>query len=83
MRLSRIGKNKLKNVMSKAKTKSATVEKLAYSRTEAAAMLGVHPITISRLTERGELHPNIRTRRPLYSREDLIRWRDMASPRPV
>lgn len=59
----------------------STASKLAYTRDEAAAQLGVHPITISRLTERGELRPSRATRRPLYSHEELMRFlRDTAVP---
>ena len=53
---------------------TAPVTKLAYTRDEAAAQLGVHPITISRLTDRGELKANRATRRPLYSHEELQRF---------
>ena len=61
----------------------STVQKIAYTRDEAAAQLGVHPITISRLTERGELRPSRATRRPIYSHEELQRFlRDTAS-KPV
>jgi len=53
--------------------------KLAYTREEAAQVLGVHPITISRLTARGQLRPSRATRRPLYSDEELRRFlRDTA-----
>jgi DNA-binding transcriptional MerR regulator len=67
----------------KAKNKIETVQKLAYTRDEAAAQLGVHPITISRLSDRGLLRPSRATRRPLYSHDELQRFlRDTAS-RPV
>ena len=66
-----------------AKKTPNTLPKLAYTRDEAAAQLGVHPITISRLTERGELHPNRATRRPIYSHEELQRFlRSNTAPRP-
>lgn len=56
------------------------VTKLAYTREEAAAQLGCHPITITRLSERGLLHPSRATRRPIYSHEELQRFlRDTAS----
>lgn len=45
---------------------NSNVPKLALTREEAAQALGVHPITISRLTERGLLRPSRATRRPLY-----------------
>ena len=67
-----------KNTMSKSTSENPTsnppLTKLAYTRDEAAQVLGVHPITISRLTERGELRPNRATRRPLYSLEELQRF---------
>jgi len=54
--------------------------KLAYTRDEAAAQLGVHPMTISRLSARGLLRPSRATRRPLYSHEELQRFlRETAS----
>ena len=59
----------------------STASKLAYTRDEAAAQLGLHPITISRLTERGLLHASRATRRPLYSHEELLRFmRDNEAP---
>jgi DNA-binding transcriptional MerR regulator len=58
-----------------------SVPKLAYTREEAAAQLGFHPITISRLTERGLLRPSRATRRPIYSHEELQRFlRDTVTP---
>ncbi len=51
--------------------------------TTAAVLLFGHPITISRLTERGLLRPSRATRRPLYSIEEIQRFlRDTAS-KPV
>ena len=53
---------------------------MAYTRDEAAAQLGLHPITISRLTEKGLLRPSRATRRPIYSHTELERFmRDTAS----
>jgi Helix-turn-helix domain len=48
--------------------------KLAYTRTEAAQVLGVSPITIDRLTARGLLRPSRATRRPLYAHWELERF---------
>jgi predicted urease superfamily metal-dependent hydrolase len=63
--------------------KNSNVPKLALTREEAAQAIGVHPITISRLTERGLLRPSRATRRPLYTPEELQRFlRDTAS-KPV
>jgi len=59
-----------------------TLQKLAYTREEAAQVLGVCPMTISRLTEKGQLRPNRATRRPLYSLDELTRFlRDETAPR--
>ena len=67
-----------KNMNDTKKTNTQT--KLAYTRDEAAAQLGVHPITIDRLAERGLLRPSRATRRPLYSHDELQRFlRDTAS----
>ena len=58
------------------------LQKLAYTREEAAEVLGVCSMTISRLTERGLLRPNRATRRPLYSLSELQRFlSDSATPR--
>ena len=51
-----------------------TVAKLAYSRKEAAATLGVSMETIDRLTKRSLLHPSRACRRPLYPVADLERF---------
>lgn len=49
--------------------------KLAYSRTEAAKMLGFkHPATVDRLVKRGLLHPSRATRRPMFLLEELERF---------
>jgi DNA-binding transcriptional MerR regulator len=57
-----------------------TVPKLALTREEAAQALGIHPITISRLTERGLLRPSRATRRPLYPVTEIERFlRDTAT----
>ena len=49
-------------------------QRLALTRTEAAAALGIRPITIDRLTKRGFLRPNRATRRPLYSVAEIERF---------
>jgi DNA-binding transcriptional MerR regulator len=48
--------------------------KLAYSRTEAAQVLGIKPLTLYRLEKRGLLHPSRATRRPLYAVSELQRF---------
>lgn len=54
--------------------------RLAYTRTEAAEILGVTPVTIDRLTRRGLLKPSRATRRPLYPTWELERFlRDTTS----
>jgi len=61
---------------------SATLKRLAYTRVEAARLLGVKPITIDRLAKRGLLRPSRATRRPLYAETELLRFlSESASPR--
>ena len=48
--------------------------KLAFTRKEAAAALGVSAITIDRLTQRKLLSPCRATRRPLYALSELERF---------
>jgi len=48
--------------------------KLALTRKEAAAALGVSPVTIDRLTQRGILNPSRATRRPLFAVSELQRF---------
>lgn len=48
--------------------------KLALTRREAAAALGVSSITIDRLTKRKLLNPSRATRRPLYSVAEIERF---------
>ena len=50
------------------------ISRLSFSRTEAAQILGVSPITIDRLTKRGLLNPSRATRRPLYPIWELERF---------
>ena len=65
---------------SNPKSEIVPTTRLAYTRDEAAAQLGIHPITIDRLAERGLLRPSRATRRPLYSHDELQRFlRDTAS----
>lgn len=65
------------------KNTAQPVQKIAYTREEAAAQLGVCSATISRLTERGELRASRATRRPLYSHEELQRFLRDTSSKPV
>jgi len=48
--------------------------RLAYSRKEAAEILGISPITVDRLAKRGLLRPSRATRRPLYPKWELERF---------
>jgi len=51
-----------------------TSGRLAYSRDEAAEILGASPATVDRLTKRGLLRPSRATRRPMYPRWELERF---------
>jgi hypothetical protein len=48
--------------------------KLALTRNEAAAALGISPITIDRLTQKRLLSPSRATRRPLFALIELERF---------
>jgi predicted urease superfamily metal-dependent hydrolase len=63
--------------------KNSNVPKLALTREEAAQAIGVHPITISRLTERGLLRPSRATRRPLYPITEIERFLRDTACKPV
>lgn len=47
---------------------------LALTRKEAAAALGVSPMTVDRLTQRRLLNPSRATRRPLFAVTELERF---------
>jgi hypothetical protein len=51
-----------------------TRPRLAYSRIEAAEIIGVTAATVDRLAKRGLLHPSRATRRPLYPLWELERF---------
>ena len=53
---------------------SIATPRFAYTREEAASLLGTSPSTLDRLTKRGLLRPSRATRRPLYSSEELQRF---------
>jgi len=55
-------------------TVSVATPRCAYTRIEAARMLGLSPATVDRLTKRGLLRPSRATRRPLYSEAELQRF---------
>jgi DNA-binding transcriptional MerR regulator len=50
------------------------VPKLALTREETAAAIGISVVTIDRLTERGLLRPSRATRRPLYPVFEIERF---------
>lgn len=67
--------------MAKKQANQNSVPKLALTREETAQAIGVHPITISRLTADGKLRPSRATRRPLYPVTEIERFlRDTATP---
>ena len=63
------------------KLSKENISRLSFSRTEAAQILGVSPITIDRLTKRGLLNPSRATRRPLYPIWELERFLNETSER--
>ena len=67
-----------KKAVTKSEVKSdrAKERRLAYTRTEAAELLGINPITLDRLAKRGLVNPSRALRRPLYTREELERFLD-------
>ena len=58
----------------------ASVHKLAYTRTEAAKLLGINPITLDRLAKRGLILPSRAIRRPLYPHTELVRFLEDTKP---
>lgn len=69
----------MSTIKTKAENKSG-LPKLAYTRDEAAEMLGVNPATIWRLTKRGLLRPSKGIRYARYTLEELQRYlRETAS----
>ena len=60
--------------MEKSTTPNITTPRYAFTRIEAAKVLGISPATIDRLTKRGLLRPSRALRRPLYSSEELQRF---------
>jgi len=59
----------------KTKVSSSAPEiKLALTRKQTAAALGVSPITVDRLTKRKLLRPSRATRRPLYAVREIERF---------
>jgi DNA-binding transcriptional MerR regulator len=56
------------------------VPRYAYTRVEAAKVLGLSPATVDRLTKRGLLRPSRATRRPLYSLAEIERFLSETTP---
>jgi hypothetical protein len=54
--------------------------RLAYTRTEAAKLLGINPITLDRLAKRGLIRPSRAIRRPLYPHTELVRFLEDTKP---
>tara|TARA_R110001599_G_scaffold289126_2_gene492103 strand:- start:789 stop:1001 length:213 start_codon:yes stop_codon:yes gene_type:complete len=48
--------------------------RLAYTRKEAAGLLGINPISLDRLAKQGLIHPSRALQRPLYARTELVRF---------
>jgi hypothetical protein len=67
------------NMQSELQQKPAT-PKLALTRLEAAAALGVSAPTIDRLAQRGLLRPSRATRRPLYAVKEIERFLKATTP---
>lgn len=63
------------------KLSTENISRLSFSRTEAAEILGLSPITVDRLTKRGLLNPSRATRRPLYPIWELERFLKETSER--
>jgi hypothetical protein len=62
-------------------TTAITFSKLALSRRETAAVLGVSPITVDRLRKSGQLRASRATRRPLFPVFEIERFlRETMSP---
>ena len=53
--------------------------KLAYSRAEAARLLGIHANSLDRLAARGLLRPSRALRKPLYAEAELVRFLEATS----
>ena len=60
--------------------REAKTHKLAYTRTEAAELLGINPITLDRLAKRGLIRPSRAIRRPLYPHTELVRFLEDTKP---
>jgi len=64
----------MENQNSSPETSQQGLPKLAFSRKEAATVLGVSLISIDRLVKRGLLRPSLALRRPLFTIQELERF---------
>ena len=55
------------------------IQKLAYTRQETAAALGVTALSVDRLAKRGLLRPSRALRRPLYSLREIERFLEVTA----
>jgi len=55
------------------------IQKLAYTRQETAAALGVTTLSVDRLAKRGLLRPSRALRRPLYSLREIERFLEVTA----
>jgi len=53
---------------------TASPDQQVFDRNEAAAFLRLKVSTLDKTAARGLIHPNRATRKPLYSREELLRF---------
>ena len=58
----------------KNQEQTGVVPKLAYTRVEAARLIGLSAVSIDRLTKRGLLRPSRATRRPIYPAAEIERF---------
>lgn len=64
----------MKTTLSAAVDANTHTPRLAFSRVEAAASLGVHPGTIDRFVKSGQLRPSRASRRPLFPVSEIERF---------
>ena len=55
-------------------TTDKALEPLAYSRVEAAQLLGISPVSLGRLCKRGLIRPCRALRSPLFTKAELQRF---------
>jgi len=56
------------------KVPNYSLKRLGYGRKEAAELLGISPISVDRLVQRGLLKPCRALRRPLFTEVELLRF---------